>query len=121
VQEVTEDGKVAGNDGATYTVSYGEDGSIINTLDEGGSTEFTFTKIWVDGGNAPGLRPTETEYTNHVTVYRTTDDQTWEPYTDYDIAGQADGNETVYTISGLPLYGEGGAKYTYAVVEGAVP
>ena len=27
----------------------------------------------------------------------------------------------MYTISGLPLYGEGGAKYTYAVVEGAVP
>ena len=36
-------------------------------LDEGGSTKFTFTKIWLDGNNAPGLRPTGTDYTKYVT------------------------------------------------------
>ena len=109
---------IAGQNGATYTSSV--DGATVTNTLKAGSTSFTATKVWVDGGNAQQTRPTTEGYAAWLTLYRkSATGTTWAEVNA--TPAVTDNGDSTWTLSyeELELYDATGAKYTYAVAEAA--
>ena len=123
LNEVTTDGVIAGKNSATYTCgtpvynSISEKWEITNTLNAGATTK-TFTKVWVDGNDEQGIRPTAEAFKAWLTLYRKAAgvNTNWESVTATpDVT--ASGNTYTITYSGLARFDAQGRLYTYALEE----
>lgn len=123
LNEVTTDGVIAGKNSATYTCgtpvynSTSEKWEITNTLNAGATTK-TFTKVWVDGNDEQGIRPTAEAFKAWLTLHRKAAgvNTAWESVTATPTV-TASGNTYTITYSGLARFDAQGRLYTYALEE----
>ena len=76
------------------------------------TVELSGVKIWVDNGNAAGLRPDAIEVILLADGVRTGRTPVWT---------ETDTDNWTYTFTDLPATTEGGSRITYTVIETAVP